>query len=1693
MLAKEQTNQLLRAGFSGVAIGIGIISLGTDQAQASDAPLLAFSEASPQSEALESSLPFAAIQQSKNALALIEVGESDDLETQPIEYSAVVPTWISEVTSSEPDVPVSIEQPLLQPGVFAEPQADEPSYGIELTLDNSIEDEGEATAVSIPQVIALNNPITDDSEAEIAPKLTEEEEGEKEDQLFEALGTPRWLEPSEINSPAPAIAVWSETLAEELKEQEEEQASASDDEQLSGIEIEAVPAPEWLRSPQQITYNFTDIITWETDKDDEPSEQVLEQVQRASEFISYNTDVFSADDEDSGDELSGIAIEAVPAPEWLRSPQQITYNFTNVITWETDEDDEPSEQVLEQVLEQVQGGSEYISYNTDVFSVDDENDDRLSYTPSSFLESSARRPTVGNYSLLNDDSTVQVAVAPTWLDTTESSDDVIPNWVEQINQTTVISYSPDANDDSKQPKLDESWISINPEVLERDRRTYDGLSISITDTERNLLETDRKIPRLAVSGSGLDPSQIVYDARALPQISITPIQLASGVEEPPISVSAEQVDILTPTSGAVLNIPSTPVALRFPVGAKIALLVNGQLVDPSQVGRTETDPETQLRIQTWYGVSLNGGENLIEVVSTDSGQVFASAPVVVRGQPEQLNLFAPQTLPADGISTATIRGQLVDEVGISSVWNTTATLNTSDGRFLGADQNPDQPGFQVPVVNGTFSAELQSSLEPRLVQLQATTSGFEAFRQIQFETPQRSSLISGVINLRFGASGSDYYDSYREFLPVDGDDSYEFDVEGAVFATGNIGEWLYTGAYNSDRTLNENCRGESALFRTGAGSDCINSYATYGDDSYSDVVAPSLDSVYLRLERNSPTSTGIDYAMWGDFKTEELARSSQLFTATNRQLHGFKTNYNFGNLSATGLYANNIEGFQRDIIAPDGTSGFYFTSQRDLVPGSETVYFELEELERPGTVLERQLLTRGPDYDIDYDRGTLLFRDPVMRTAVDSGGLLLVRRIVTTYQHEDGADTDIYAGRLQYSFGGGSSGSLAPTPQQSSWVGASYFTEDQGDRDFTLYGADAQIVLGESAQLTAEIAQSSNKFADADTVEGTAYRVEVNGDLGRLVTGRAYYRSTDAGFTNTATTSFVAGQARYGAQLSGQLGRDTALRARYDRETNRGQAPSVITDVSDLLTGLSAQPGTELDNSLTTYSLGLSQRIGKVSAEFDWIHRDRTDQINDAFNTSSDQIRSRLSVPISQKLSVVAQNEINLSSEVDPVYPSRTLLGLNWEAMPWLNVGVNQIFYGGGGNSRGSYTSVDVTGEHTFASDTTVRGRFSSIDGRQVGGTVGLEQGINLAPGLDLDLGYEKVFETFGNSTAVGTQVLQSVSTSASALGLSGGESYSVGLSYTDNPDFQASTRFEHRNSSRSSNTVFTVSALGRVTPALTLLGDYRLAKTANQGLSGLGATSLLKLGLAYRKPEDDRFNALLRYEYRKNPNSIPSSASFGSSTDTQEHILSAEAIYAPNWRWELYGKYALRNSRTSINLVDSNFSSNGTVQLAQARATYRLGYRWDMVGEARWIGGSGFSETGYSVEGGYYPLPDLRLAAGYSGGATDNDFGENRSTGGFYIGLTAKLSGLLNGFGTQPRAPYQQQESVIDPETGEVIQPAGTDRELIEPETTNYEALSETIESERDAETDSVEDTGNLETNASATDIDRYPSATEL
>ncbi|WOD40588.1 TonB-dependent receptor [Nodosilinea sp. E11] len=1022
------------------------------------------------------------------------------------------------------------------------------------------------------------------------------------------------------------------------------------------------------------------------------------------------------------------------------------------------------------------------------------------------------------------------------------------------------------------------------------------------------------------------------------------------------------------------------------------------------------------------------------------------APVVA--QPEavsyQLTLTPEREvqIPANGRSALTLVGAVTTADDQPLEGDVVVTLTSTAGEFIGADYDRDRAGFQVLARQGEFRAQLRSTLDAQPATVRATIDGrtlrafdpslregypaLDASTQVSFFTDLRPTIISGVVDFRVGRGGTNLLGSFRDFLNPDAlNQDVEVSFTTGLFATGALGDWLFTGAYNNTRGLNDRCDGRS-LYRDVQA--CDQTYPVYGDSSTTDFLTPSIDSLYLRFQRDSLVPDARpDYFMWGDYGTQEFAGRSQQFTATVRELHGFKGNYTFGNgLQLTAMYGDNVRPFQRDTIAPDGTSGYYFLSRRLVLRGSENVFIEAEEFNRPGTVLERTPLYRGVDYDIDYDRGTLLFRQPVRAIDLNPLGTTLVKRIVVTYQVDDASVSgSLYAGRLQYQ----------PAGENGGVVGASLLSENQGAQDFTLYGVDFLWPLGDLGEVTGEFARSTFNAGTINN-QGNAYRIELSGTPFEGITGQAYYRATDSGFNNTATSTFRPGQTRWGGQVQAQVGPQTQIRAIIDQERNLGTATAIQTAASGLLRpGQNAIQGGQIDNTLTELRAGIAQQFGSATLGIDFVNRNRDDRIANT-STNANQLVSRLNLPLTATLSALAQSELNLGT-TDPLYPTRNVVGLEWAVQPGVSLRLAQQFLSGG-SGPGSVTSLDTLVDYELDDNTTLTNRYSLLGGYNgvTGqGAIGLNHRLALAPGLRATFGFERIFGDGFNLTGAGQQFAQpfAVGQGASALGIQAATVYSVGLEYTDNPDWQASGRVEYRDSPGASNLVLGAAAAGRISDSLTGLARFDLGNFANQTITDrLGNSSSLRLGLAYRNPVSDQFNGLLSYEFRNNPSSTPDSILQGVSSEAQDHTLSLEGIYAPNYQWEFYSKYALRAS--SANLAQ-DFGFSNTIHLAQLRATYRFAFRWDVGAEVRYVGQPviGYNETGFALEAGYYLTPDVRLGLGYSfGAANDGSFtggGGYRSASGPYFGITAKVNQLFNSFGVQPVSPPQQQDSYVDQE----------------------------------------------------------------
>ncbi|NEO85102.1 MAG: hypothetical protein F6J87_12760 [Spirulina sp. SIO3F2] len=1198
--------------------------------------------------------------------------------------------------------------------------------------------------------------------------------------------------------------------------------------------------------------------------------------------------------------------------------------------------------------------------------------------------------------------------------------------------------SPESAPPFEPDSLIPAWLDVSfwhDRILEEPET---GLS---TQDQAELRRLRRELGAEAIAFGSAKPERKTLPLQtAIAQTTTNP---AAGVAPEPTVDPATLLRILSPQPGDSES--TVNLIVQYGISNTITVTVNAEPIPDDVATVTEEDPFNQILTQIWYGLQLQTGTNQIAVTPAQGEAKTLSLTVAPPSDEVFVEVFPSGSplVPADGRSTIPIEGLVSYAGGEPLADETVVTLTTTAGEFIGADYDTDAGGFQVPALNGRFQAMLRAANDAQRVRIRAAVANpkpydetdlqpyqrqIEAFTEVQYTTYLRPSLVSGVAHVRLGPRGTDFWGSRNDFLNPNDLEGTELDPDVSLFATGAVGEWLFTGAYNSDRALNKTCDGVTRLFR--GPQHCDQAYPVYGDSSTVDYLTPSTDQVYLRLERTSDVpGAEPDYAMWGDYHTTEVARESQTFTAITRQLHGFKGNYNIDNLQITAFYSPDTQGFQRDTIAPDGTSGYYFLSQRPIIAGSESVFIEQESLEEPGLVTSHVAMSRGPDYEIDTDRGTILFRRPIQRLETQDDGTTLVQQIVVTYQFDgtNNSDTNIYSGRLQYNFTQGLN--------DSSWAGVTYFKEDQGALEYELYGADLQMPLGSDGLITAEYAHSTTTVA-ANSTDGSAYRFKIHKSISSTVKIQGYYRSVDENFANEAATSFRPGQTRYGASLNAELSSTTNITVAYDHQKNFGTAATSITDTLDLFDADTVNVlESAINNDLTTIRVGIQKDLGKARLGVSFVNRSREDHVGDTLDSNTSQVVTNFTVPITEALALRAKNELNFG-DGDPVYPNRTTFGLNWAAAPGVDVRLAHQFQDGSLFGDNAITRLDTVAAMEMFENTDVTTRYSivsGINGLMGQGAVGLNHRWQVAPGLRVNIGYERVLNNLFGTTGAGSRFGQPVvlGQRSSSLGFFGGDSYSVAAEYTANPDWQASARFERRNSSNGTNTVWGASLSGKVSPALTTLFRYQQASSANGLLESLGDTINAKLGLAYRNPSSDRFNMLLSYEYRKNPSTIPQTLLIGSGTQSEDHTLAMEMIYAPDWRWEFYGKYATRYSRTDL---ASNFSNSSQVHLGQLRATYRLGYRTDLLVEGRSITqpSANFTELGAAVEFGYYLTPDLRLGVGYSfGSVNDGGFTGYRANSGAYLGVTFKVNELLGGFGRQRVVPQQQEEALVSQQVG--------------------------------------------------------------
>ncbi|MCW8830398.1 MAG: OmpA family protein, partial [Gammaproteobacteria bacterium] len=433
---------------------------------------------------------------------------------------------------------------------------------------------------------------------------------------------------------------------------------------------------------------------------------------------------------------------------------------------------------------------------------------------------------------------------------------------------------------------------------------------------------------------------------------------------------------LMPAEDSVPKIPAVNIAIKYDPADKYELLQNGKPVNPLfNFGTIKNKASTVARVY-WQGVHLKDGENKFEFIVRDKNGVEKqrlTRMVINSGVPVRAELVEGYSrLVADGTYSPVIALRLYDkddhlvrpgalvEYEVNSPYISKQEIDALDeNRLKGLDRK--SPKLEVGA-QGVGLVELEPTTESGNVVIKLPFVGNKDFEIETWLQPDLRDWI--LVGLAEGTVGYNKLSGNMQSLDeANHEDEMYSDGRVAFFAKGKVrGDWLLTTSYDTDKGEYETDNRVNQLI------DPDTYYTIYGDGTNQRYDASSSEKLYLKVEREQ------FYALYGDYDSGLNVTELSNFS---RRMTGIKSEMDAGAFSYTAFAAENRNNFVKDEIQGDGTSGLYRFSNQDLVINSEKIIIETRDRFRSEIIIESKSLTRHIDYNIDYQEGTVYFRQPI--------------------------------------------------------------------------------------------------------------------------------------------------------------------------------------------------------------------------------------------------------------------------------------------------------------------------------------------------------------------------------------------------------------------------------------------------------------------------------------------------------------------------------------------------------------------------------------------------------------------------------------------------------------------------------------------------------------------------------------------
>jgi uncharacterized repeat protein (TIGR01451 family)/fimbrial isopeptide formation D2 family protein len=921
----------------------------------------------------------------------------------------------------------------------------------------------------------------------------------------------------------------------------------------------------------------------------------------------------------------------------------------------------------------------------------------------------------------------------------------------------------------------------------------------------------------------------------------------------------EGIEIFAPHDGVVMSSDHVYVGVRGEPGRPVALYDGDSLV-----------ANATMRVDgvfDFIAVRLARGPHRLRVRLLNSLNTtrWDSVAVHVSGLPARFEADRPKLrLQADGNTIDSVRVHVLDSWGVPVVGGVLVTVSAEGATPANVDADASSVGVQVRAdESGTITVLLRPGHEVRRSRLTFVAGDARGELPIDILPVARPLMLTGVGRVGLGASP---------------------DAFASLTAKGRLDDQTSLTLSYDTRRLDA---GRDAFART---RDPLeeSQYPILGDASLQRAEAASRYALSAKVER------GFDWVQLGDVTTSEFASGLET-GAYRRSFSGVATRLTTasGGVVVQGFGSSTAQAVHQMQIRGEGVSGPYILAL-GMVAGTDHVVLETRAIDNAQRVVSRQELVRFVDYQIDYENGTLLLKQPLPATDVYGNPVY----IVATFEADGGgARSTVWGARASAD----AARYLSHSSQDTLRLGAMWVQDGQATGVQHLAGLDLRAAWRGWIDVGGELTHSQNP--DSSGVAAAAH-----GSLkffGDALTLRGTWMQIGNGFANPANLTMQSGTEETNLGAKAKFG---ATELRLEHEEQRFDAAEV---------------------SRGRTLAGVVQSLpAKVKIE--------SDVVNDRYTTTSatdGAMAGEMKVTWTPlpSLDLYSDGRRAFETTGSAVQPDFVGAGATYRILPGVSLEARhrQVFLGGD-SANYSITNLGVRSRIGDHSEAWSSYQIAGANGEYNAAIVGLNNQFRFSNGLTLNASAEHREGVGHASIADPVRALPFLQNEEDYTAFGVGAELLPSLK-----PYRLSARGEYRDGTLRSVRLLDASGDMSFARSLALLQKTQYTQTSqSDALSTFSRSMSTMTGLAFRPIGGDALNALAKIEYVNATNPLTAGV-LTTRGDEARTILALETVWAPTPVVEVATRYATRRTAALIPQLD------GTVSPQRSTADYignRLG-----------------------------------------------------------------------------------------------------------------------------------------------------------